>query len=415
MTPVHAVAGELHLEEAALTEIASRFGTPTYVYSRRSIESAFRAYQQAFGAHPHLVCYAMKANSNLAILNLLARLGAGFDIVSGGELARVLAAGGRADRTIFSGVGKTHEEIRAALEAGILCFNIESEPELLRINTIAGELGKTAAISVRVNPDVDAKTHPYISTGLKQNKFGIPHTRVVDVYRRAASLPHVRVAGIDSHIGSQLLDAAPLSEAMARVLSLVDQLEREGIAIEHIDNGGGVGIPYTADERAADITSYVHSLVAALGSRNKTLLLEPGRSIVGNAGLLLTRVEYLKRGDERDFCIVDGSMSELLRPMLYEAYHEMVAVRPHGEARAYDIVGPVCESTDVLGKNRMLAVREGDLLAVLSAGAYGMVMASNYNSRPRPAEVLVDGTHLHLTRSRDTIASMYENEQIPLL
>jgi diaminopimelate decarboxylase len=399
-----------------LSDIAREFGTPCYVYSRAAIESAFRAFDAGLAGVDHLVCYAVKANSNLAILDLLARLGAGFDIVSGGELARVLAAGGAPSRVIFSGVGKSEEEIAGALEAGIRCFNVESEPELERIEAIARRLGRRAPVSLRINPDVDARTHPYISTGMAGNKFGIPHARALEAYRHAARLPHLEVVGIDCHIGSQILDTGPLEQALERVLDLTRALAAEGLRLRHLDLGGGFGIRYR-DETPPDIAAYCAKLAARLRGQGYEVLLEPGRAIVGNAGVLLTRIEYLKTDKAKRFAVVDASMSELIRPALYEAWHDIVPVR-EGEPRAretYDVVGPVCESSDVLGHDRALAVATGDLLAILSAGAYGMVMASNYNSRPRPAEVLVDGTHAHLVRERETTASLFALEKrLPL-
>ncbi|HXS53495.1 MAG TPA: diaminopimelate decarboxylase [Usitatibacter sp.] len=414
MSALERVAGELRLEGASLEEIARRFGTPCYVYSRAAIEAAFRDFDQGLAGLDHLVCYAVKAGSNLAILDLLARAGAGFDIVSGGELARVLAAGGRADRVIFSGVGKTETEMRAALETGIKCFNVESEPELERLDAVAGALGKRAPVALRINPDVDARTHPYISTGMAGNKFGIPHARAMEAYRHAARLPHLRVVGIGCHIGSQILDTAPLAEALERVLELADALAAEGFAMEHLDLGGGIGIRYREDERAPDIRAYCRSLAARLSGRGVQVLLEPGRAIVGAAGVLLTRVEYLKLDKAKRFAIVDASMSELLRPALYESWHEIVAVREARggrEAGRYDVVGPVCESSDVLGLDRSLAVAAGDLLAILSAGAYGMAMSSNYNSRPRPCEVLVDRGAAIEVRARETAQSLYALER----
>jgi diaminopimelate decarboxylase len=400
--------GSLVLDGVALAEVAQRFGTPCYVYSRAMIEEAFRAFDDGLAGVDHLVCYAVKANANLAILQALARLGAGFDIVSGGELARVLAAGGRADRVIFSGVGKSHAEIRAALAAGIKCFNVESEPELERLDALAREAGKRAAVSLRINPDVDARTHPYISTGLAGNKFGIPHGRALDVYRRAAKLANLEVVGIDCHIGSQILEPAPLDEALDRVMELVAALAAEGIALAHVDLGGGFGIRYR-NEAVLDIGAYCRRLAGALAGRALEVLLEPGRAIVGPAGVLLTKVEYLKVDKAKRFAVVDASMSELLRPALYQAWHEIVTVdesAPREPAR-YDVVGPVCESTDVLGVDRDLAVAEGDLLAILAAGAYGMAMASNYNSRPRPCEVLIDRGRAVEVRARDSIESIY--------
>lgn len=413
MNTLHRIDGRLHFEDVALDSLAERFGTPLYVYSRAALEAAYRAYADAFAAVPHLVCYAVKANSSLAVLNVFARLGAGFDIVSGGELARVLAAGGDPGKVVFSGVGKSAAEMRAALEAGILCFNVESESELHRLNRVAGELGRTAPISLRVNPDVDARTHPYISTGLRQNKFGVPIAQAHALYRQAASLPHLAVVGIDCHIGSQLTDLSPLADAADRVLALVDALAADGILLQHIDLGGGVGIRYR-DETPPDLAAYGRVLAGKFAGRRETLLLEPGRSLVGNAGLLLTRVEYLKPGEEKNFAIVDAAMNDLMRPALYEAFHEIVAVDERSvPARRYDIVGPICETGDFIGFARDLAIEEGDLLAILSAGAYGMSMASNYNSRPRAAEVLVDKNKIHLIRDRETFAALITGERLP--
>ena len=403
--------GELRLEGVPLSRIAERFGTPAYVYSRASFEGAFRAFDEGLASVPHRVCYAVKANSNLAILDALARLGAGFDIVSGGELARVLAAGGSASRVIFSGVGKSTAEIRQALAAGIKCFNVESEPELERLDRIAGEMGVVAPVSLRINPDVDAKTHPYISTGLAGNKFGIPHAHALEAYRTASGLKHLRVTGIDCHIGSQILDTGPLDEALELIVELITALGREGIALEHADLGGGIGIRYR-DEPEPDIRAYCARVAARLAGRGLEVLLEPGRAIVGNAGVLLTRVEYLKTDKEKRFAIVDASMSELIRPALYEAWHDIVpVVERAAPALAYDVVGPVCESSDVLGTGRPLALAQGDLLAILSAGAYAMAMASNYNSRPRPCEVLVEGSEAREVRSRETIDSLFALEK----
>jgi diaminopimelate decarboxylase len=412
MNALERVAGELRLEGASLEEVARRFGTPCYVYSRAAIESAFRAFDGGLASLDHLVCYAVKANSNLAILDLLARMGAGFDIVSGGELARVIAAGGRADRVIFSGVGKSEAEMRQALEAGIKCFNVESEPEFERLDAVARSAGRRAPVALRINPDVDARTHPYISTGMAGNKFGIPHARALEAYRHAARLPNLRIAGIGCHIGSQILDTSPLDEALERVLELVAALGREGIALGHIDVGGGLGIRYREEERAPDIRAYCDRLAARLAGQGLQVLLEPGRAIVGEAGLLLTRVEYLKLDKAKRFAVVDASMSELLRPALYESWHAIVPVReaPGREAARYDVVGPVCESSDVLGLDRTLAVAPGDLLAILDAGAYGMAMSSNYNSRPRPSEVLVDRGEAFEVRARETPESLFALE-----
>jgi len=412
LNTLNRINGHLHIEGVALDTLAERFGTPLYVYSRQALESAYQAYADAFSATPHLICYAVKANSSLAILNLFARLGAGFDIVSGGELARVLAAGGDPGKIVFSGVGKTADEMRAALEAGILCFNVESVGELHRLNRVAGEQGKVAPVSFRVNPDVDPKTHPYISTGLKENKFGVPIADAPALYRLAASLPNLSITGIDCHIGSQLIDLSPLADAADRVLALVDALTAEGIALDHIDLGGGVGIRYR-DETPPDLAAYGRVLAARFAGRREKLLLEPGRSLVGNAGLLLTRVEYLKPGEDRNFAIVDAAMNDLMRPALYEAYHEIVAVHERATpVKRYDVVGPICETGDFLGFARDLAIDEGDLLALLSAGAYGMSMASNYNSRPRAAEVLIDKNEIHLIRERETQVRMMAEERL---
>ena len=411
MNALKRVDGRLHLEDVPLDMLAERFGTPLYVYSQHALESAYQAYARAFAATPHLVCYAVKANSSLAILNLFARLGAGFDIVSGGELARVLAAGGDPGKVVFSGVGKTADEMRAALQAGILCFNVESVSELHRLNRVAGELSRVAPVSFRVNPDVDPKTHPYISTGLKENKFGVPIADAPALYRLAASLPNLKITGIDCHIGSQLTDLSPLADAADRVLALVDTLKSEGIMLHHIDLGGGVGIRYH-DETPPDLAAYGRALATRFAGRSEKLLLEPGRSLVGNAGLLLTRVEYLKPGEDKNFAIVDAAMNDLMRPALYEAYHDIVAVRERTTpARRYDIVGPICETGDFLGFARDLSIEEGDLLALLSAGAYGMSMASNYNSRPRAAEVMINKNEIHLVRERETTDSMMAGER----
>jgi diaminopimelate decarboxylase len=411
MSPLARVRGELAMDAVPLSDIARRFGTPCYVYSRAAIERAYREFDEGLAGVDHLVCYAVKANSNLAVLEILARLGAGFDIVSGGELARVLAAGGRADRVIFSGVGKSQAEIAAALSAGIHCFNLESEPELERVNALAGKAGMRARISLRINPDVDARTHPYVSTGLAANKFGIPFGRAREVYRRAAKMDHVEVVGIDCHIGSQILETGPLDEALERVLELARALASDGIGLAHLDLGGGFGIRYR-DEEPLDFAAYCRRLASRLKTSGYRVMLEPGRAIVGPAGILLTRVEYLKLDKARHFAVVDASMSELIRPALYESWHDIVpVVERAAAAERYDVVGPVCESSDVLGTDRSLAVREGDLLAILSAGAYGMSMASNYNSRPRPPEVLVDGDRALEVRARESVDSLFELEK----
>jgi diaminopimelate decarboxylase len=405
------IDGAMHVEGVPLAEIARRFGTPCYVYSRAALEGAFRAFQSALAGRDHLICYAMKANSNIAILDLFARLGSGFDIVSAGELRRVLAAGGDPGRVVFSGVGKTESDIRAGLEARILCFNVESRSELHRLSAIAAAGGATAAVSLRVNPDVDAGTHPYISTGLKENKFGVAFEDALLLYREAASLPGLRVVGIDCHIGSQITEVAPFVDALDRILGLVDRLAAEGIHIHHLDVGGGLGIRY-ADETPPAVSTYVDALTRRLEGRALKLMFEPGRALVGNAGLLLTRVEYLKPGPARSFAIVDAAMNDLMRPSLYDAYHDIVPVRPRsGPPSRYEVVGPVCESGDFLGHDRSLTLAEGDLLAVMSAGAYGMSMASNYNTRPRAAEVLVDGTAAHVIREREALDSLYALER----
>ena len=399
-------------EKVPLTEIAQEFGTPTYVYSRAAIEQGYRDFSEACAGRDVLICYSVKASSNLAILNLLARLGSGFDIVSGGELARVLAAGGSADKTVFSGVGKSEAELRAGLEAGVYCFNVESEEELDRLASIASGMGRTAPVSLRVNPDVDPKTHPYIATGLRESKFGIAYDAALPLYRRAAKLPGIRVKGIDVHIGSQITDVEPFVAALDKVLEFVDALDATGVHLDHVDLGGGLGIRYR-DESPPALQSYLGSLFRRLGSRKIRVLFEPGRSLVGNTGLLLTRVEYLKHGPAKNFAVVDAAMNDLVRPALYDAWHEVLPVaRRQGAARRYDIVGPVCESADFLAKERALAVAAGDLLAIMSAGAYGMSMSSNYNSRPRPAEIVVSGAAATLVRERERTASLFASERL---
>lgn len=404
-------AGVMTVDGLSLVEIADTFDTPCYVYSEEALIQTFQSYQAAFAGHDPLICYAMKANSNLSVLQTFARLGAGCDIVSEGELARALAAGVPANRIVFSGVGKKASEMRAALQAGIHCFNVESEAELHRLSGVAVALGVTAPVSLRVNPDVDAKTHPYISTGLKDNKFGIAHDDAPRIYRVAAGLPNLRVLGIDCHIGSQLTEIRPFVDALDRLLVLVDGLAADGIVLEHIDLGGGLGIRYT-DETPPDVRDYAEAILARLANRKLKLVLEPGRSLVGNAGLLLTRVEFVKPGETKHFAIVDAAMNDLMRPALYQAYHEIVEVAPKEGAlkREYDVVGPVCESSDFLGKARQLALQEGDLLAVMSAGAYGMTMSSNYNTRPRVAEVMVSSGKARLIRQRETIEALLANE-----
>ncbi len=402
--------GVLHAENVPLADVAARFGTPCYVYSRAALEASLAEFQNEITGIDALVCYAVKANSNLAILNLFARNGAGFDIVSGGELQRALAAGGDPQKIVFSGVGKTAAEMKQALEAGILCFNVESAPELERLNDVAGSVGKKAPISLRVNPNVDAKTHPYISTGLKENKFGVAYEEALALYRRAAALPNIEVTGIDCHIGSQLLDPAPFAEALDKVLLLIDELDAAGIHLHHIDLGGGLGIRYS-DETPPTVASYLRPLLQKLTGRKLKVILEPGRRLVGNAGLLLTQVEYLKPGEVKNFAIVDAAMNDLARPALYDAWHDILPVTPRaGETKPWEIVGPVCESGDFLGRGRPLALATGDLLAIMSAGAYGMAMSSNYNTRPRAAEVMVEGASAHLVRQRESVESLFALE-----
>jgi diaminopimelate decarboxylase len=405
--------GQLHAEQVALEEVARRFGTPLYVYSRAAIEAAYGEYARALAGRASMICYSVKANSSLAILALLARLGAGFDIVSGGELARVLAAGGSPARTLFSGVGKSEVEIRLALEHGIGCLNIESEAELARVDAVARRLGRRAPIALRVNPDIDARTHPYISTGLRENKFGIDHGDAERLYRHAASLKGIEVVGIGCHIGSQLTISAPFAEAAGRIAALADRLRAAGIALRHIDIGGGIGIRYQS-ETPEPIGRFLESALAVLAGREESVIVDPGRSIVGNAGVLLTRVEFVKRGAQHSFLVVDAAMNDLIRPALYGAWHEVRSVRDSAAPEAvYDVVGPVCESADFLAKGRRLKVAEGDLLAVMSAGAYGMSMSSNYNSRPRAAEVLIDGDAMHLVRRRESVQDLFAHEAIP--
>lgn len=402
----------LFAESVDLTELARKYGTPLYVYSRATLERHWQQFNNAFGSHPHLVCYAVKANSSLAILNLLARQGSGFDIVSAGELERVLRAGGDASKVVFSGVGKKPEEIRRALQVGIRCFNVESQAELVTLNRIAVELGVTAPVSLRVNPDVDAQTHPYISTGLKDNKFGISHETALQVYREAAAMPGIRVTGIDCHIGSQLTQVTPFVDALMKVLVLVDQLAAEGIALHHIDLGGGLGIRYR-NENPPTPAEQIHALLHVLGHRELEVLIEPGRAIVGNAGVLLTEVLYLKHNSHKNFAIIDAAMNDLMRPALYSAWMDIVPVQPReGATQNYDLVGPVCETGDFLGKDRALNIQAGDLLAVRSAGAYGFSMSSNYNTRPRAAEIMVDGDKVHVIRERETLDQLLAGEHL---
>ncbi len=403
----------LHFDGVALPALAQTYGTPLYVYSESALSDAFKAYEQAFVANQPLICYAVKANGNLSVLKHFAALGSGFDIVSGGELQRVLAAGGDAGKVIFSGVGKSRDEIKLALEVGVKCFNVESLPELDRINEVAAAMGQTAAISLRINPDVDAQTHPYISTGLKENKFGIAFVDAMGAYRHAAALPHLRIVGIDCHIGSQLIDLSPLAEALERLLVLVDQLAAEGIVLQHIDIGGGVGIVYN-DEAQPDLQAYADTVARLLAGRPQHLVMEPGRSLVGNAGLLLTHVEFVKQGEGKNFVIVDAAMNDLMRPALYQAYHAIEAVEPHSDVPAVltDVVGPICETGDFLAKDRELAVLAGDLLVVKSAGAYASSMASNYNTRTRAAEVMVKQGEQRLIRRRENISDLWRDEMV---
>ncbi|MFQ5659070.1 MAG: diaminopimelate decarboxylase [Gammaproteobacteria bacterium] len=405
------VNGQLAAEDVSLADIAERFGTPCYVYSRAAIEQQWQAYDLAFAGRPHLICYAVKANSNLAVLNILARLGSGFDIVSAGELERALKAGAETSQIVFSGVGKSRAEIARALQAGIKCFNIESRSELLRLHEVAAGVNSIAPVALRVNPDVDAKTHHYIATGLKENKFGIPCEEAMDVYDMARSLRHIRVTGIASHIGSQITTLAPYLDAMDRLTGLMEALRARGVELQHIDIGGGLGIRYH-DETPPSPQEFVRALCAVLADGSRQILLAPGRSITGNAGILLTRVEYLKENSGKNFAVVDAAMNDLLRPALYEAWQEILPLRQHSDAVPvrYDIVGPVCESADFIGLDRELALREGDMLAVCSAGAYGFCMSSNYNSRPRVAEIMIDGDRAFEIRRRQTMRSLMTGE-----
>jgi diaminopimelate decarboxylase len=404
--------GQLFAEGVALSAIAERFGTPTYVYSRAHIEAQYRAYADALQGIEHLVCFAVKANSNLGVLNVLARLGAGFDIVSRGELERVLAAGGKPEKIVFSGVGKSRDDMRRALEVGVHCFNVESTDELERLQLVAAELGVQAPVSLRVNPDVDAGTHPYISTGLKENKFGIAISDAEAVYTRAAALPNLQVLGVDCHIGSQLTTLPPFLDALDRLLALIDRLAARDIHIRHLDLGGGLGVQYR-DEQPPLAGDYIAAVRKRIAGRSLALVFEPGRSIVANAGVLLTRVEYLKHTEHKDFAIVDAAMNDLIRPALYQAWMDVVAVQPRDAvARPYDIVGPICETGDFLAKGRELALEEGDLLAIRSAGAYGFVMSSNYNTRGRAAEVLVDGAQSFEVRRRESVQELFAGESL---
>ncbi|MGY2575613.1 diaminopimelate decarboxylase [Vibrio sp. C8] len=405
--------GQLWAENVALTQLAEQFGTPLYVYSRATLERHWHAFDKSVADHPHLVCYAVKANSNIGVLNTLARLGSGFDIVSGGELERVIAAGGDPAKVVFSGVGKTEAEMKRALELKIKCFNVESEPELERLNKVAGELGVKAPISLRINPDVDAKTHPYISTGLRDNKFGIAFDRAPHAYRLAQSLENLAVCGIDCHIGSQLTAIEPFIDATDRLLALIDELTASGIKIKHLDVGGGLGVIYR-DELPPQPSDYAKALLARLQNhQDLELIFEPGRAIAANAGVLLTKVEFLKHTEHKNFAIIDAAMNDLIRPALYQAWQDIIPLVPReGEPTTYDLVGPVCETGDFLGKDRSLVLEAGDFLAVRSAGAYGFTMSSNYNTRARAAEVMVDGDKVHLVRKREELSSLWALENI---
>lgn len=404
--------GVVHAEDTSLIAIAEEYGTPCYVYSKQALTEAFTNFKAGLTNTDHLICFAVKANPNLAVLNVFAKLGAGFDIVSGGELARVLAAGGDAKKVVFSGVGKTSDEMRDALNAGILCFNVESQSELIKLNQVAGEMNKIAPVSLRVNPNVDAKTHPYISTGLKNNKFGVAFEDAISVYQEAANMPNIAIHGVDCHIGSQITEVAPFIDALDRILILVEQLETHNIHLSHIDVGGGIGITYDTETPPA-FQQYTKAILEKLNQKQVRLLFEPGRALVGNAGVLLTKVEYIKPTESKNFAIVDAAMNDLMRPALYDAYHHIVAAEPHdGKTTVYEIVGPVCETGDFLGHDRALCLKEGDILVVESAGAYAMSMASNYNTRARAAEVMVDGNQCHLVRAREEITDLFANEKL---
>lgn len=405
--------GEYYAENVSLAKIADDYATPTYVYSKHALTKAFERFSSGFLGTDHLVCFAVKSNPSLAILNTFAKLGAGFDIVSGGELARVIAAGGDPAKVVFSGVGKTEAEMRFALEAGIFCFNVESASELDRLNAVAASMNKVAPISLRVNPNVDAKTHPYISTGLKNNKFGVAYEDALSLYQKAAAMSNIEIHGVDCHIGSQLTELNPFLDALDRVLALVDALESAGIHIQHIDAGGGIGICYS-DETPPDFADYAKAMREKMAGRNIKMVFEPGRALVGNAGVLLTKVEYLKHGETKNFAIVDAAMNDLMRPALYDAYHEIAAVKPNAKTQSqiYEVVGPVCESGDFLGHDRNLAIAQDDYLAVFSAGAYGMSMSSNYNTRPRAAEVMVDGDKVYEIRQREKVADLFALEKV---
>lgn len=404
---------QLYAEDLPVTQLAQEFGTPLYIYSRATLERHWHAFDNAFGEHPHLICFAVKSNSNIAILQTMAKLGSGFDIVSQGELERVLVAGGDASKIVFSGVAKTEKEIERAIEVGIRCFNVESIPELYRINDVAGKMGKIAPISLRVNPDVDAKTHPYISTGLKENKFGVSVEQAREVYRLAATLPNVKITGMDCHIGSQLTELQPFLDATDRLIILMEQLKQDGIVLKHLDLGGGLGVTYT-DEMPPHPTDYTKALLEKLKNFDLEIILEPGRAISANSGILVTKVEYIKTNESRNFAIVDAGMNDMIRPALYEAYMNIVEVDRtlSREKAVYDVVGPICETSDFLGKQRELSIAAGDYLVQRSAGAYGASMSSNYNSRPRTAEVIVDGDQAYLIRRRENYENLWQLENL---
>ncbi|WP_427834841.1 diaminopimelate decarboxylase [Actinobacillus pleuropneumoniae] len=405
---------QLFAEDVSVSDIINQYGTPAYIYSRATLERHWHAFDKAFGAHPHLICFAVKSNSNIALLNVMARLGSGFDIVSQGELERVLAAGGEPSKVVFSGVAKSHSEIQRALEVGIRCFNIESIAELHRINEVAGQLGKIAPISLRVNPDVDAHTHPYISTGLKENKFGVSVTQAREVYRLAKTLPNVKITGMDCHIGSQLTELQPFLDATDRLIVLMEQLKEDGIELHHLDLGGGLGVPYNGEEPPHP-TEYAKALLEKLkGYADLEIILEPGRAITANAGILVTKVEYLKANEDRNFAIVDTGMNDMIRPALYEAYMQITEVDQSlaREKAVYDVVGPICETSDFLGKGRELAIEQGDLIAMRSAGAYGAAMSSTYNSRPQAVEIMVDGDQAYLIKARASFADLWRLEKL---
>ena len=412
MTHFPRIAGQLHAEQVSLTTIGQRYGTPCYIYSRQAIESAWHELDQALEPHPHQICYAVKANSNLAVLNLMVRMGSGFDVVSGGELERVLAAGGDPAKVVFSGVGKTNAELQLALSSGVGCINLESVTEIGRLEKVAKDLGLVAPVALRVNPDVDALTHPYISTGLKENKFGVDINGAVAIYQRIAASKHLSATGIDCHIGSQLTQLDPLVDAVERLLRVVDELAGQSINLDHIDVGGGLGIRYQ-DEQPPTMSDYANLLLKLFAGRSEHIYVEPGRSMVGNSGVLLTQVLGLKPGDEKNFALVDAAMNDLLRPTLYGAWHDIQPVSESTEnSRSWDVVGPICETGDFLGQNRQLAIAEDDLLAVMSCGAYGFTMASNYNSRPKAAEVMVDGSHHQLIRKREQVSQLFADESL---